>query len=364
MPPSSRPPAGRFPSRRSCKGAGFKALDGTSARLADTQANQKAFPQPGSQKPGAGFPVLKIVALFCVAGGAILAYATGGLAHSEIGLAAQLLGACATGDVLIADRGFCNYALAALLGDQGIGLITRVPTAIRQIDFRQGRRPGSKDALFVWKKGKRPCAWMPLEQWRGLPDTLTVRLLRVRISLPGSRVTTLTLMTTLLDPVRYPAREIAAAYRLRWREEMCFDDLKTTLHMAHLKCLSPAMVHKELCLFLIAHNLLRGLMAHAAAQARIRIEQISFKGTLDGFRQTAIAMTQARSTAKRGAVWEQFMKSLAAGKLPDRPGRVEPRAVKRISKYPKLTTHRLRYKDRWSRNKRRIQARIRRNALI
>lgn len=351
------------PSPTQLQGRRLKAMDGTSVRLADTPRNQKAFPQPTSQNPGAGFPVMKIVASFCVATGAILAHATGNLYRSEISLVAQLLNSLMAGDVLVVDRGFCNYALAALLGRKKIDVIARVPTTIRHIDFRKGKRLASKDALFVWKKSKRPCRWMALDQWLGLPETLTVRILQVRIKLPGSRVKTITLMTTLLDPILSPAREIAEAYRLRWREEMCFDDLKTTLHMAHLKCLTPEMVKKELCLFLIAHNFLRCLMAQAAAQAQIKIEQISFKGTMDGFRQCSIAMTQAKSKALRIVLWEQFMASLAADLLPDRPGRIEPRVVKRIIKYPKLTTHRRLYKERMSRNKRRRQATKRRNAL-
>jgi hypothetical protein len=345
------------------QGRRLKAMDGTCARLADTPRNQKAFPQPTSQNPGAGFPVMKIVASFCVATGAILAQATGHLGLSEISLVAQLLNSLSAGDVLIVDRGFCNYALAVLLGRKKVDVIARVPTTVRHIDFRKGKRLASKDALFVWKKSKRPCQWMALEQWLGLPETLTVRILQVRLHLPASRVKTIMLMTTLLDPLLYPAKEIAQAYRLRWREEMCFDDLKTTLHMAHLKCLTPEMVQKELGLFLIAHNLVRCLMAQASAQAQINIEQISFKGTLDGFRQCSIAMTQAKSKAMRLVVWDQFMASLAADLLPDRPNRIEPRAVKRIRKYPKLTTHRRLYKDRMSRNKRRRQATIRRNAL-
>jgi len=160
-------------------------------------------------------------------------------------------------------------------------------------------------------------------------------------------------MTTLLDPKLYPATEIAEAYRLRWRQEMCFDDLKTTLHMAHLKSRTPVMAQKELCMFLIAHNLLRALMVQAAAQAQIKIEQISFKGTLDGFRQCSLGMAQAKSKAKRETLWEEFKRILAADSLPHRPGRREPRAVKRIIKYPKLHCHRPLFKDRLSRNKRR-----------
>lgn len=346
------------------QGRRLKSLDGTSVRLADTPRNQQTFPQTTSQVAGAGFPVMKIVASSCVATGAILAHATGNLWTSEISLVAQLIHSLSAADIVIADRGFCNYALAALLRQMKVDLITRVPTSIRNIDFRKGKRLANEDALFVWQKSRTPCKWMPLDQWLGLPETLTVRIVRVRINVPGSRAKTITLMTTLLDPVLYPASEIAEAYRLRWREEMCFDDLKTTLHMAHLKCKTPEMVKKELCMFLIAHNFLRCLIAQAAAQALVQIEQISFKGTLDGFRHCSIAMAQAKSKAARILIWDEFMAGLAADLLPYRPGRIEPRAVKHVRKYPKLTRRRRLYKDRLSRGKRRSKAIKRKNALI
>jgi hypothetical protein len=336
------------------QGRRLKALDGTSVRLADTQDNQEAFPQSSSQKPGTGFPVMKTVALFCISAGAILGHATGNLWNSELSLVAQLLSLLSPQDVLIADRGFCNYALAALLGKKQVDLIARVPTTIRKIDFRKGqKRLGAKDALFVWKRPKARCPWLSLDQWLGLPQTLTVRVLRVRVHLPGVRVREITLMTTLLDPALYPAKAIAQAYLLRWRQELCFDDLKTTLEMAHLKSLTPAMARKELSMFLIAHNALRCLMAQAAAQAQLGPERISFKGTLDGLRQCSIAMTQARTKALRKAVWQQFLWGLGANPVPLRPGRCEPRAIKRIYKYEKLNKHRHHYKDRPSRNQRR-----------
>jgi len=346
------------------RGRRLHGLDGTSVRLADTAANQKDFPQTSNQKPGTGFPIMKIAALFCIASGAILAHATGSLWNSELSLAAQLLGFLRAQDVLIADRGFCNYALVVLLGQNKIDVITRVPTAIRKIDFRKGKRLGSKDALFVWNKPKVRCKWLPVDQWLGLSQTLRVRVLRVRVRLPGIRVRQITLMTTLLDPVLYPAEEIAKAYRMRWRQEMCFDDLKTTLEMAHLKSLSPAMARKELSMFLIAHNVLRCLMAQAAAQADLQPQQISFKGALDGLRQCSIAMAQTRSKSVRKTLWRQFIKGLGDDPVPQREGRSEPRAVKRIYKYQKLNKHRRLYKDRPSRNQRRRQQRRHNRGLI
>jgi len=346
------------------QGRRLKALDGTSVRLADTPANQKDFPQSTSQKAGTGFPIMKIAALFCIGSGALLGHATGNLWMSDISVAAQILGSLSPQDVLIADRGFCNYALVALLFRNQVDVVARIPTNVRKIDFRKGKRLASKDALFVWNKSKIPCKWLPLDQWLGLPQTLTVRILRVRVRLPGLRVREITLMTTLLDPALYSAKAIAQAFRVRWRQEMCFDDLKTTLHMAHLKSLSPAMARKELCMFLIAHNVLRCLMAQAATQAQIETQRISFKGALDGLRQCSIAMTQAKSKAIRQAVWLQFISALANNPVPERAGRVEPRAVKRLYKYEKLNTHRHRYKDRPSRNQRRRKARKKNRALI
>ncbi len=342
---------------RLLQGRRLKAIDGTSVRLPDTQANQFDFPQPTSQKPGAGFPVLKLAALFCVASGALLADAIGNLWTSEISLSAHLLSSLCPRDVLVVDRGFCNYALAALLSRLGVDVIVRVPTTIRNIDFRKSqRRLGHHDARFVWRKPKRPCTWLAVDQWLGLPETLTVRIVRVQIRMPGVRVKELTLMTSLLDPALYPVEEIVEAYRLRWRQEMCFDDIKTTLEMAHLKSLSPTMACKELCMFFIAHNVLRCIMVQAAVQAQTPVQHISFKGTLDGLRQCAIALAVAKSKTARKALWEEFLKALVDDKVRQRPGRVEPRAVKRIIKYPKLDTHRKRYKDRMSRNQRRRQA--------
>jgi putative transposase len=346
------------------QGRCLKAVDGSSVRLADTRQNQHCFPQPHFQKPGAGFPLMRVVTLFCLASGAVLGCVSGHRFQSEISLAAELFASLAQADVVVADRGFGHFVTAALLQRRGIDLIARVPTRIRKIDFRKGRRLASKDALFIWQKSKRPSAWLPLLQWLALPQTLTIRVLQVRVCLPGMRVQTITLMTTLLDPKLYPAREIAEAFRRRWRQEMCFDDLKTTLNMAHLKSQTPAMAQKELAMFLITHNLLRCLMAQAAAQANLQIHQISFKGTLDAFRQCSQGMAQAKSKANREALWQEFQRILAADSLPHRPGRREPRATKRPIKYPKLTSHRRLFKDKLSRNRQRSLQRQNDKALI
>lgn len=190
---------------------------------------------------------------------------------------------------------------------------------------------------MVWKKGPQKPAYLTAEQWAALPEQITVRVLKVQVSRPGCRTQQLTLVTTLLDPSLYPAQEIAQAYLRRWRLELCLDDLKTTLGMESLRCLSPKMVQKELLAFMIAHNLLRGVMTQAARQHQVDLYRISFTGAMDGLRHFASAMAQAKSAKKRQQLWEDLLRSLAEDLVPERPGRREPRAVKRRPKpYPRL----------------------------
>jgi len=193
-----------------------------------------------------------------------------------------------------------------------------------------------------------------------VPETITVRILQTRIRRPGFRTRELTLVTSLLDPQLYPAEELLAAYCQRWRLEMCLDDLKTTLGMEMLGCKSPALLHKELLIFLRAHNFIRWLMAQAAHRQTVGLERLSFKGTLDAFRQWTQALAQVRGPRiknQRRRLWEQFLETLGADLVPERPERQEPRAVKKRSKYPRLTKPGNIFVERWSRNKRRRAAR-------
>jgi hypothetical protein len=246
----------------------LKTLDGSSARLPDLPEVKAKYPQPTSQKEGAGFPVIKFCAFFCVQTGAILAHATGNLFSAEISLAGRLLKHLKKGDILVTDRGFCNYVFLWILQRLGVDLIVRVPSLVRHIDFRKAKTLlGPKDGLFEWKKPLRCPKWVSLAVWSRVPDTILVRVIHFTIPNKKARVRSVILATTLLDPKEYPANEIGQAFGLRWREEMCFDDIKTTMQMANLKCKSPDMLEKELAMFLIAHNFIRCLMLNGAKQS-------------------------------------------------------------------------------------------------
>ena len=218
---------------------------------------------------------------------------------------------------------------------------------------------------MVWKKGSNPSLWLPHAQWMALPEELTVRVVRGSCYVKGFRVRQVTLVTTLLDPQQYPAREILQAYLRRWRLEMCLDDLKTTLEMEMLRSRSPEMAQRELYCRLITHNLIRDTMAQAAVEHSVALERISFKGTLDALRPFTQAMSQARTKKKRQQLWAELLRTLAADLVPERPGRREPRAVKRVkNKYPRLSAPRHKFRDRPKRNVRRTISRTRKSALM
>ncbi len=314
-------------------GLRVKVIDGTSTSAPDTAKNQRAYPQPGGQKPGCGFPLLKLVGVFSLGTGALLDYAKGNKHQHELTLLQKLLDQFKAGDLALADRGFSTYTLLGLLLRRGVHSLFRLHQA-RPSDLRKGKRLGKNDRLMVWRKPwpwQRP-RYLPKRLWKLIPQQLSVRVVRFALEVPGFRVRSVTLVTTLLDPQTYPAEELARLYARRWRIELWFRDIKTSLGMEALRCKSPKMLHKELEMFFIAYNLIRCLMAQAGAINDVPMERLSFKGTVDSVRQFSVAIAQARSRKKQKQLTAQLLEIIARDQVPDRPGRREPRAVKRRPK--------------------------------
>jgi hypothetical protein len=326
-------------------GLWVKVLDGTSTSLADTPKNQRSYPQPGAQQPGCGFPLLKLVGVFSLATGALLDYAKGNKHQHELGLLQRLMHQFKAGDLVLADRGFSTYTLLALLLNRAVHGLFRLHQA-RPADLRRGKRLGKNDRLFVWLKPCQRPRYLPKLLWKGIPEQLSVRVLRFSLHVPGFRVHSVTLVTTLLDPEKYPAQELAFLYARRWQVELWFRDIKTSMGMEVLRCKSPKMVHKELEMFLIAYNLIRCFMAEASLRYDVSMGWLSFKGTVDSVRQFAGAIAQARSSKKQKQLLEKLIEVIARDRLPERSGRHEPRAVKRRPKpYQLLNRPRHRFKE-------------------
>lgn len=341
----------------------LKVADGSSFLAPDTTKNRQSYPPVENPEPN--FPILRVVVLFSLLSGAIVSLVTGDWHTAELPMLYQLFGLLAPQDILVADRGLANFVLLALLKyfKPGVDFIGR---SARHVDGRRRlKRLGRQDWLVVWKKGCNPSLWLPQPIWVALPKEITVRIVRGSCYVKGFRVRQVTLVTTLLDARLYPAQEILQAYLRRWRLEMCLDDLKTTLQMDMLRSRTPAMLQKEIYAHLVAHNLIRCTMAQAASAHEVSLERISFKGTLDAVRQFTQAISQARTKKKRSELWAALLATLAADLVPARPGRREPRAVKRIKrKYQRLSRPRHRFRDRLKRTVRQRISSMRRRGLM
>ena len=325
------------------QGRPVKVVDGSSTPLADTPANQLRYPQPRSQKPGCGFPLMKLVVIFSLCGGAVLKVILGSLHHHDLRLLRGLWDELKKGDILLGDRAYGEFTTLAGLPRQGVDVVARLHQR-RKVDFRKARRLGKNDGLFVWTKACQQSEILSPNEWDLLPAQITVRILRFTTTIRGFRSRRVTLVTTLLDPKLYPAEELVALYARRWRLELCLRDLKTTMGMEPLRCKTPEMAEKELLAYLVAHNLVRCLMAEAVATHRVDLEQVSFKGSLDALRQFSDAISRAPNRKLRRQLWEELLLNLARDLVPLRPNRTEPRALKRRPKpYPLLNKPRRKF---------------------
>jgi len=310
-------------------------VDGTTLSMPDTPANQAVWPQPSSQKPGCGFPIMKLVGLFALTTGALQALACGTLRNAEQALFTQLWDPLTrTFDLLLGDRHFGSFATFCALQLSGMHGVFRLHQG-RKVDWRRGKRLDKYDRLATWTRPKKFAWWLA----RPAPESITVRVLRVCVPVVGFRTRVIFLSTTLLDPNRFPADALAQLYFRRWQVELYFRHIKTTMHMDVLRCQSPEMIRRELHMHLIAYNLIRALMLQAACTHHADLGRISFKGTCDTLRQWAPHLAYA---AHNPAVYRRFfralLRTLAEDQVPHRPNRSEPRAVKRRRKNYHLLT--------------------------
>ena len=304
----------------------------------DTEENQKAWPQASTQQPGLGFPILRFCAMFSLATGALCGFAEApyqGKETGETALLRTLFARLRPGDVLLGDACFCSYFMIALLVELGVDVVFHQHQR-RTTDFTQGQRLGAEDHLVVWPKPECPY-WMDAATYDRLPKQLEVRELRQKVSIPGFRVTEVTVVTTLKNAKRYPKKAVGDLYRERWHGELDLRSSKVTLGLEDLRGTFPAMVRKEIWAHWLAYNLIRKSMAAAAVTHECTPRTISFAGALQ---TVAGVMGQASvaepSVLRRLAV--QKLESIASHRVGKRPNRVEPRAIKRRPKSHKLLT--------------------------
>jgi hypothetical protein len=298
--------------------------DGSSVSLPDTPANQDAYPQPSTQAPGCGFPVMYLCGLMSLASGALLDFEPGAGNGNELPLWRRLWHYLRPGDVILGDGKYSSYADIALLHAKDIDVVARPGN--RKIDFRAGKVSCTWDHIVEWKRPKKPPEWLGDEI---LPETIRIRELCFRVDVPGFRPEIITLVTTLLDGEEYPVEEIAQLFFGRWQVELRLRDIKTVLGMDVLRTKTPVRARKELWMYLAAYNLLRTLMLTAAREVRTPVPRISFQGT----RQRFLAAADCHSTPPRFVrIYTNLIHDIAQDLNTYRPFRVEPRAIKRRKK--------------------------------
>lgn len=316
-------------------------VDGSSFSMPDEPKLQAQFGQPSGQLPGCGFPVAKWLALFDVATGMLLRSSTAPLRSHEMSRCAEISDGLEPGDVVLGDRGFCSYAHLAVLVQRSLHAVFRIHQK-QIIDFTPGRpqamrgpcknsaaRPYSRwilaqgdwDQIVVWFKPKQKPVWMTDQEYAALAEEIQVRELRYRVDTPGFRVSEITLVTTLRDARNYPAESLADMYFRRWIVEVNFKHIKDTMRMDILRCKTVEGVLKELAMFSLVYNLVRSVMVESGRVQEVAPERISLIDTIRWL---------------IGTEGGNDVSILTINRL--RPGRVEPRVVKRRPKqYMRMT---------------------------
>jgi hypothetical protein len=320
-------------------GRNVKVIDGSTVSMPDTLENQKAYPQPTNQKPGCGFPIAKIGVIFSLATGAAVALCIDVLNTHDIKLARKLYQFLHPLDILLGDRAFCAYADLIAIKKLGCDAVFRKHQS-RTTSMRKGKIVGDSDKLVTWYKPKICPKGLSKDEFDALPSTLTVREIYYYIVIPGFRTGRVSLITTLLDSTTYSSLEIVKLYGQRWDVELDLRHLKTTLGMDVLRCKSPSMVRKEIYIYLLAYNLLRGLMWSAGTTYGTPPLRLSLQGTRHHF-NNFIPELLAASFQKCLQIYCTLLKVIVHKAVPLRSGRSEPRVRKRRPKaYPLMTKSR------------------------
>jgi len=322
------------------------AWDGTTLATADTPANMAAFGRPGSVAGQAG-PHLRVVALVACGTRALLDAAIGpyaGKGAGEPALAARLLGSLRPGMLLLADRNFYSWRLWHGAAATGAHLLWRLKSCIRLAPLQElpdgswlarVNDPRAVQARLRKNYDRRRYRSKLAPDTSPLPGGATVRVIEYHLAVTADDGTTRTeryrLITTLLDWRAYPAADLAAAYSRRWAIETSYLEAKARLRGPRtLRGRTPALARQEAWALLATYQALRTLIARAAARDGTDPGRISFTTALHAARRTT-----ATPRHQLHAALEATEAEILATPVPQRPGRVYPRAVKKqTSNYP------------------------------
>jgi hypothetical protein len=322
-------------------GLTLKAIDGSSVQLLDTEANQRAYPQPSAQSPGCGFPVMGIHGLLNLSNGTWEAIDVSDFREGDAKMALKMTGHLREGDLLLGDRAYCSYPLICSALEQGAEVLFRLHgSRHRKLDWRRGKHLSKHARQVVWKKPfYQEASPLTRVEWSALPETITVRLIKMKSEDRTGQLRNLVVATTLLDVERYDETELFELYARRWEIEVRFRDLKTSLGMDLLRARSPEMARKTIQILAIAYNLIRAVMQAVATVQESPLKEVGFRSILDRLITFRSRFRELRRTVRQSrGFFDDFINICARQKLQIRPHRSEPRALKRRPKNYALLT--------------------------
>jgi len=323
-------------------------LDGTSDSMPDTPELRQHYGVPAGCRAGLGFPTSHLLLTMDHASGLLVQAVDAPLNTSDLSQTPQAHASLSPGDLLLGDEVFSSWGHLALILQAHLHALTPVHHR-RIVDFTAGRahahphrgknsskaaKPRSRvlrtlgpdDQLVEYFKPVEKPAWMDEASWAALPAALTVREIRRTVQRHGFRPLTVTIVTTLLDPQIYPAEELIELRLSRWTIETNIRHLKITLGMDVLKCQTLAGIRKERLVFLLVYNLIRLLLLQVARSQHVHVNRLSFADALAWLRFGALDAPPGPPRLKVN---------------PQRPGRLEPRVLKRQKKeFPYMTVPR------------------------
>lgn len=314
------------------QGRRVRIVDGTTVTMADTDENQSAYPQQSMQQAGLGFPICRIVGITCLSSGVLRNAAIGryqGKGSDEQTLLRSLQDSLEAGDIVLGDAYFATYFFVAEMQAKGVDILMEQHGSRRRTtDFRRGKRLGQRDHLLVYPKPKKRPQWMTQTQYDAMPESLCIRECQT-----GGKI----LVTTLDCPKSATKNDLKKLYQSRWHVELDIRNIKTTMGMDTLSCKTPDMMLKEIWVYFLAYNLIRFMMLQSALIADIEPRNISFKHCI----QLWLASVQQLNTLDEEQLYALLL-LMSQQRVGNRPGRIEPRAVKRRPKsFPFLSKPRV-----------------------
>lgn len=308
-------------------------IDGTTVSMPDTLSLGEVFGYSSSKHGPSRFPIGRVMFIELAGLNVIWNYCIDEYRRSEQAQLYAIWDSLPAGCICLMDRKFCSFYILAKLRQRRIGVIT---------PLHQSRDP-QKLIAKGWPLGEDdwcvPLTIHPNTRRSyddpSLPKVLHVRLIRVRFR-RGRKFKTLWLVTTLMDPLTYPTKEIAERYRTRWQIETRIGSLKTTLEMNVLRSKGPEAVRREVAAIILGHNLTRTLIHEAAEISQTRSEAISFAGAVKVILAFSAVLLHAPQRSRR-RIYRHMLFQIARQTNHHPPGRIEPRQIKRNSvRYPFL----------------------------